>query len=192
MNQELIEGSLIKKAHERLVEILQPGDLAVDATLGNGHDTLFLADCLGIEGCVIGFDVQQGAIDSTRERLLSAGVSSSCFQLYLESHDQISKRVADGDAAAVVFNLGYLPGADKSLITQVGTTLEALSQALVSLRRGGLLSVMCYPGHDGGDVEAREVTQWFENLGAKVNEVSLVKRAGSAETSPFLLVAVKS
>ena len=63
MNQELIEGSLIKQAHARLAEVLQPGDLAVDATLGNGHDTLFLANCIEAQGCLIGFDVQQGAID---------------------------------------------------------------------------------------------------------------------------------
>jgi 16S rRNA C1402 N4-methylase RsmH len=121
-----VEWGLLEKAHEMIESSVGVGDMVVDATLGNGHDTLFLAQCVGPTGKVIGFDVQQAALDATRKRLLVAGIGESSFELHLESHVQILEYVPFG-VSAVVFNLGYLPGADKSVITQVATTLEALT-----------------------------------------------------------------
>lgn len=195
IHEEVVTGRLIDHAHEVIGAAVTEGDVVVDATLGNGYDTLFLARCAGKTGKVIGFDVQQMALDATRRRLLDHvdnGVALSSFQLCLESHDQISCRVKSGEAAAMMFNLGYLPGADKSLITETETTLAALAQAMICLRPGGVLTVMCYPGHDGGDTEAQKVVLWAGGLGGVAESVSLIRQETSRALSPFLIVVTKS
>ena len=192
IHEEVTARRLIDYAHAMITDVATEGAVVVDATLGNGYDTLFLAKCVGREGVVVGFDVQQLAIDATRKRLLDGSVESSRFHLYLDSHDQMSKRVTQGSAAAIMFNLGYLPGADKSLITESETTLKALAQAVTCLRSGGVLSVMCYPGHEGGDTEAQKVVLWADGLGGDAERVSLVRQERSRELSPFLIVVTKS
>lgn len=39
-------------------QVLQPGDVAVDATCGNGHDSLFMAQCIGSTGHLHAVDLQ--------------------------------------------------------------------------------------------------------------------------------------
>lgn len=188
---DVVEWSLTRKAHELIASVVGPGDVVVDATTGNGHDTLFLAGCVGPEGKVIGFDVQQKALDETRFRLLSEGVGDSNVALHCESHDQLAKHVVRERIAAVVFNLGYLPGADKELITQAETTLDALSQSVTCLRKGGLLSVMCYPGHAGGDSEALAVQQWMDQCDDGILDICCYQRKDARITTPFLFSAFK-
>lgn len=190
MKLSLSEGSLLKKSHAFVSAVVRPGDVVVDATMGNGYDTLFLVQSVGSAGKVIGFDVQEQALVSTQKRLLEAGVASSNFELHRVSHAELAEYAPSG-VAAVLFNLGYLPGADKSLITQVETTLDALRQSLACLRSGGLLSVMCYPGHAGGDTEAEAVKRWMEKVEGVDADVQMVQRTGALEKSPFLLAAVK-
>lgn len=191
MVYDVVEWSLTRKAHELLAGVIAPGDVVVDATTGNGHDTLFLAGCVGSQGQVIGFDVQQKALDETRGRLVREGVSDRNVELYCESHAQLANHVARDSIAAVVFNLGYLPGADKALITQTETTLIALSQAVSCLRMGGLLSVMCYPGHAGGDVEALAVQQWMDQGDDEILDICCYQRQEAKVTTPFLFSALK-
>jgi len=190
MKLSLSEGSLLKKSHALVSVVVRQGDVVVDATMGNGYDTLFLAQCVGSSGKVIGFDVQEKALVATGRRLLAAGVLASSFNLHRVSHAKLSEYVPSG-VAAVLFNLGYLPGADKSLITQVETSLDALAQSLACLRSGGLLSVMCYPGHAGGDKEAEAVKRWMEEIDGVDADVQMVQSTRALEKSPFLLVAVK-
>ena len=180
----VIQGSLLEEAHALVSAKIRPGDAAVDATVGNGHDTLFLAQCVGPKGKVIGFDVQQQALDNARHRLQDSEVS---INLHCVGHEEMDSYVQHR-VAAVMFNLGYLPGSDKSTITQTETTLLALGKALALLECGGLLSVMCYPGHAGGDVESHAVTGFFENL----DGCRMFRREGTGEKSPFLLVAQKN
>lgn len=188
---EWIEGSLIQTAHARVRSAVEAGDTVLDATLGNGHDTLFLAECVGPDGLVIGFDIQPAALDASRERLLAAGVDASCFRLHLQSHAKLAERV-DGSLSAVMFNLGYLPGADKSLITHEATTLTALDAAVGCLCAGGLLSVMCYPGHPGGEREAEQVRDWFAGRSEEFDSLQWVRRSGARAQSPFLLIGQKT
>ena len=190
MNHETVEGALLQKVHELVAAVVEAGDIVVDATIGNGHDTLFLAQCVGVTGKVVGFDVQLGALESTRMRLLNAGIEESNFELHHQSHAQMTAYVSGG-VSAVVFNLGYLPGADKSVITMVETTLAALRQAMDCLGLGGLLTVMCYPGHSGGDTEAVAVKQWMQDQDGKTAEVCHIQRKPAGERSPFLFVATK-
>jgi 16S rRNA C1402 N4-methylase RsmH len=191
MRYGVVEWSLTRKAHELIAEVVGLGDAVVDATMGNGHDTLFLARCVGTDGKVIGFDVQQKALDETRRRLLSEGIADSNVELHHESHDQLSNHVIPDSIAAVVFNLGYLPGADKALITQVNTTLNALTQSVSCLRKGGVLSVMCYPGHSGGDKEASAVKQWMNQCEGSSLDICCYRRREAKSNTPFLFSALK-
>lgn len=153
-------------AHEVVAEAVQAGDIAVDATAGNGHDTVFLAGLVGDSGRVLAFDVQAAAIESSRARVEAAGLSDR-VELFHESHARLAERVSGG-VAAVMFNLGYLPGADHAVITETDETIRALDAAVSVLRPGGVVTIVCYPGHAGGDVEAAAVSDWARERGGEV------------------------
>lgn len=157
---------LTSLAQQAVAAVLEPGDLAVDATLGNGHDTLFMARCIAPHGRVFGFDVQPAALSSARARLAAAGLERLA-ELELCGHERMRERLPaawHGRVAAVMFNLGYLPGADKTLVTRAETTLAALDQALALLRPGGLVSLLLYRGHAGAGDEVAAVEDWLGRL----------------------------
>lgn len=154
---------LTQRAHEAVAEVLSPGDLALDATAGNGHDTVFLAEQVGDSGYVWAFDVQQAAIDESRRRLETAALAAR-GRLIHDSHANMALYLPDdarGKVAAVMFNLGYLPGSDRRLVTDAGNTLAALDAALELLRPGGLVSLMVYRGHPGGREEWHAIQEWL-------------------------------
>ena len=170
-----------------MADRLQPGDVAIDATLGNGHDTLFLAQTVGPEGHVHGFDVQLAALESTRRRLMEAGILETSFTLHHASHAELSTRLPEADRArvrGVMFNLGYLPGSDKSLITETESTRAATRAALELLQPGGLMTVVVYPGHDGGADEARMIAAWAETLPAREVEVQHLRPVNRSAAPP--------
>ena len=154
---------LTQTAHDTARSLLHEGDLAVDATAGNGHDTLFLANTVGQAGHVYAFDIQPAALDATGHRLKKAALTA-CVTLILASHTRMHAHLPPtwkGNVAAIFFNLGYLPGGDHSIITSPATTLPALDAAATLLKIGGLLSILVYPGHTGGIEEASAVHQWI-------------------------------
>lgn len=153
-------------AQQEVGKLLHAGDLAVDATIGNGHDCLFLARSVAPGGRVIGFDVQTAALDAARSRLDEAGLAG-LVDLYHRGHEHMADTVPTtwrGRLAAVMFNLGYLPGGDKAVITHASTTLPALRQGFALLRTGGLLTVMLYRGHSGADDEVSAVSDWIAGM----------------------------
>jgi len=150
-----------------------PGAWVVDATAGNGHDTLLLAQCTGPTGRVFAFDLQSAAISATRARLSEAGALEQCT-LILDGHEHKARLLpsdANGKLAAVMFNLGWLPGQDKNCITRKETTLIALQTSIEWLQAGGLLTIVVYPNHVGGDEEALAVAEWALALSDKTFEV---------------------
>lgn len=138
------------------VQAVAPGTTAVDATAGNGHDTVMLARAVGEAGRVYAFDVQDAAIDATWARCAAAGVDAR-VELVRDSHANMAKHVS-GPVSLVMFNLGYLPGADKSCVTQPASTLAASRAALGLLGPLGALLWVVYPGHDGGAEERAVLT----------------------------------
>lgn len=155
--------SAVKFSHSVVSSCVSTGDIVVDATAGNGHDTKFLAEMVGDRGCVYAFDIQQEALDQTRKRLGEAGLFSR-VRLIKTGHENMSEYV-DDEPTAVMFNLGYLPGgSNKRVITRPDTTLEAMGEALTLLRPGGVITVVMYPGHDGGLVELEEVVKFCARL----------------------------
>lgn len=157
---------IVDQAKAILSEKLNAGDWVIDATAGNGHDTLFLKQCVGEEGKVWAFDVQAQALEQTQLRLSEAGFKAGVEYIHA-GHEHLLEKIpeaAQGKIAAIMFNLGYLPGGDKALITKTETTLSALNQSLEVLEPGGILSIILYPGHSGGNEEAEAVLRWGKSL----------------------------
>lgn len=177
-------------AQQILRGIIREGDRVVDATAGNGHDTIFLAECVGDTGGVLAFDVQEAAIISARSRVAQAGYSER-VGFFHESHERLDRHVADGSVAAVMFNLGYLPGADHQLTTEVAVTLAALEKSAHALKPGGVLSMICYPGHPAGAAEAEAVENWLLARAGAGWRVVKYGALGTRRPAPFLLLAGK-
>jgi tRNA A58 N-methylase Trm61 len=170
--------------------MISPGSLVIDATAGNGHDTVFLAERVGASGRVLAFDVQQAALLATRSRVTEAGILGR-VELILKSHLRMGEHADPGSVAAVMFNLGYLPGQGHELTTEVGETLAALETATGLLQGGGALSVVCYPGHPAGAIEAEAVESWMSQLTAAGWRVARYGAIGTRRPAPFLLLASK-
>ena len=190
MNKRL---SLTAQAHTMIQQYLMAGDFAIDATVGNGHDTLFLAKQVGTKGKVFGFDVQQQAIDSTLSRLEGENITETA-QLFHHSHHKMKQYIPidfHGKIKAIMFNLGYLPGSDKSIITETDSTLVALEQSIYLLDASGILTITAYPGHSGGDTETDEVKRWLDHLSSDHYNIQTIV-SSDKETAPRLYVIQKT
>lgn len=153
-------------AHAAVAERLVPGAFAVDATAGNGHDTVFLAEAVGPTGRVLAFDIQSAAIRATRARLEERGCAAQ-VELVEGCHSALTEMLPKGPRIrAAMFNLGYLPGSDKQATTRFATTRRALEACLEHLDGQGIISVMAYRGHPGGAEEAGAVSELFSALPA--------------------------
>ena len=141
---------------------MQPGDIAIDATCGAGYDSSVLASldlsCLHI------FDIQKAALDLTKERL---GNFPQKFKFYELCHSKISEAAKSGTVKLVVYNLGYLPGSDKTIKTLPETTLKSLQCALDLIAPGGAISITCYPGHLEGALEETALLSFCRTLSPK-------------------------
>lgn len=167
---------------------VQAGDLVIDATAGNGHDTVFLAGCVGEKGRVIAYDIQEAAIRSASERVEDAGFSSR-VGFHQRSHATMANHAPHGSVAAVMFNLGYLPGEDHQLTTESVETIAALEAAALVLKPGGIMTVVCYPGHDAGVGESAAAEAWMTARSANGWRVAKYAMLGTMRPAPFLLVA---
>jgi predicted methyltransferase len=157
---------ITQRAHELILEVLQPGDIAVDATIGNGHDTLFLAQAVGEKGKVYGFDIQQDALDATYKRLQKHHMENR-VSLFHAGHEVMPILLPEnikGSVKAIMFNLGYLPGGDKTRTTHISTTLSALEAALHLLNTGGRITILAYTGHPGGTEETNAIIEWANQI----------------------------
>lgn len=184
-----MNGRPIEMAHEVVRPVVKEGDLVVDATAGNGHDTVFLAQAVGATGRVVAYDTQALAIDATRRRMQTAGLIER-VDLRQESHGKMLELIGREKASAVMFNLGYLPGGDHSLTTEATETLKALTQALFVLRPGGIVTVICYTGHPGGMLEACSVVAGLRRICRNRTIPGLSVKVGKRprKDAPFLVV----
>lgn len=167
-------------------QVVEEGDLAIDATLGNGHDCAFLAALVGTSGKVIGYDIQEEALFSTSQKLKEHGLASH-VTLHQQCHSEISSLTLEKAPSAIMFNLGYLPGGNHKIITQSETTLTALNAALEILKVGGRLTVVCYPSHEGGETETDAVEKLFSQLELRDFSVIKVNPLNVKSTSPYLI-----
>jgi SAM-dependent methyltransferase len=177
-------------AHLLMRQPLEAGDWAVDATVGNGHDTLLLAELVGPSGRVLGFDVQDAALAAAAER--ADGLPQ--VRLVHAGHEKLAEHLpGNGPAsghdqlAAVMFNLGYLPGGAKHITTRPETTLAGLGQALEHLQIHGLVTLVLYPGHPGGTEESAAVKSYAQGLTGNF-AVTQHSRINALRPAPELLV----
>ena len=174
-------------AHLLIRRRLQPGDSAVDATLGNGHDTLFLAQLVGESGRVWAFDPQPEAHAAAKVEFAAQGVDPGRVTFLEAGHETMAAHLT-GSVQVIMFNLGYLPGGDKSYTTRTPTTLAALQAAVGLLASGGLLTVVAYPGHAGGDEEGEAVAAMLAELPTPW-KVYRYQSLNARRPAPYLLVA---
>ena len=185
--------SLVNIAHEFIKKRLHSGDIAIDATVGNGHDTLFLVEQVSASGLVFGFDIQQSAINATQQKLQSTE-HYNCLTLIQANHADMATKLPlkhHKHINTIMFNLGYLPGGDKTVITSTDSTLAALSSALKLLAPKGIITVMAYPGHPGGDLEASSVKNWCDQLAPHCYKFQLINSSDTNLSAPKLFVIEK-
>lgn len=151
-------------SHQLLSECVQPGDIVVDATMGNGHDTVFLAELVGKTGKVHAFDIQAQALEKTRQRLKEVNLTER-VALHLSGHEHVLDYLGQAETIqAAIFNLGYLPNSDKTCITLPETTKQALDALLSRLNPKGRIIVVSYYGHTGGKEELQAVDTYCQQL----------------------------
>ncbi|MCI9450279.1 MAG: methyltransferase domain-containing protein [Clostridiales bacterium] len=177
---------LLALQKEFLSSHLHEGNTAVDFTMGNGYDTVFLSKAVGKTGSVTAFDIQSSALDSTRENLRKNDCPDN-WRLICASHDRAHEFI-NGKIKAGMFNLGYLPGSgNKSLTTERRTTLPAVRRAISMLDSDAVLTVAVYPGHAEGTAEGRELEKYLSSLSRFHFSVSQIKMLNSPD-SPFFMV----
>lgn len=173
-------------AADYLRRVLREGDTVIDATMGNGQDTLFLCELVGETGHVYAFDVQQEAVDRTRERLTQATVAQRAT-LILAGHETMAEHVTQ-PVQAVVFNLGWLPGAQHAVTTLEKTTLLAVQAACELIIPGGLVTVCIYPGHPEGRRELEALQEFAASLNVRKLNVLWHRFLNAPPHTPQLLL----
>ena len=164
-----------QQVHHALQLKLPEHAIAIDATAGNGHDSLFLAQQLGNKGHLYAFDIQTDAIAQTRQRLAAHALQSTAT-LRCCNHADILQHIpaaVHGHVDVIVFNLGYLPHSRHRLITSTTSTLSALNAAIRLLAPSGYISILAYPGHPGGHDETEAVKHWARQLPGHLFDVHI-------------------
>lgn len=175
---------LLDLQKELILTHLRPGDVAVDFTMGNGHDTEFLCRTVGEKGHVYAFDIQEAAVASTRANLAASGCPENYTLIHASHH--LVRDYVQCPIRAGMFNLGYLPGGDKSITTMRQTTLPAIEAAISLLGPSSILSVAVYPGHAEGEAEGKLVCEYLSTLDRFRYSVAQIRILNSP-TSPFFM-----
>lgn len=152
--------------HHFIKEQVKPGDICIDATMGNGYDTALLCSLAGETGHVYAFDIQEAALANTRERLLSLSLPEN-YTLLLDSHTHMDRYADSGTVSCITFNFGYLPGGDHTKATRASTSIPAIEQGLTLLKPGGLMSLCIYSGGDSGFAERDAILPYLRELDPK-------------------------
>lgn len=180
----LVRSHLLAQPHEYRT--------AIDATVGNGFDTIFLADCVGASGMVYGFDIQN--MSAAQAEAVRRGVAER-ITLIQAGHETMLAHIptkAHGEVQAIMFNLGYLPRGDKHITTTSTTTILALEQSLALLADGGILTIACYLGHPGGQEETEAVFSFVNALPTEHYRVLHSRYVNHQRGVPPELIAVYS
>jgi len=180
-------------ARTLLETAITPGDIAVDATLGNGHDTLYLAKLVGEGGHVYGFDIQEEAVLNSRKRLVEQDLLNRTT-LFTKGHEHISECIPNGHHGKVstaIFNLGYLPGGDKSIVTKPNTTISAIEQLLTIMKPEAIIVLVIYHGHPEGAVERDKLLEFVRSIDQKKAHVLQYGYINQANNPPFIIAIEK-
>lgn len=180
-------------ARQLLSEAVTTGDICIDGTIGNGNDTLFLAQLVGESGQVFGFDIQDEAIENTTSRL----VENNCKEqvtLFHHGHEEAQRLIPTtfhGKIAGAIFNLGYLPGGDKAIVTKPKTTITAIESLLSMLKKEGVIVLVIYHGHEEGRIEKEALMGYLTSLDQKQAHVLTYQFINQKNNPPFIVAIEK-
>lgn len=178
----------------KIIELaVTEGDIVVDATIGNGHDTVMLASLVGANGHVYGFDIQEEALTNTAERLSELGISTN-VTLFNVSHNKIMTNLPEetrGKVKAAIFNLGYLPGGDKEIVTKPDSTIDAIDQLLTIMAPEGIIVLVVYHGHDEGAYERDKLLEYVSTIDQKRAHVLTYRFINQVNNPPFIIAIEK-
>ncbi len=155
--------SALNIIHRVISEKVQPGDICIDATAGRGNDTLFLAKLVGETGHVTAFDIQQDAVDSTRELLAANGMSDRADVL-LKSHSEMDEVAEENTVSCITFNFGWLPRGDHNVFTNKSTSIPAIEKGLKLLKSGGVMTLIIYYGRETGFEERDALLEYLPTI----------------------------
>lgn len=179
--------------HDLWKSFLKPGSIVCDATCGNGQDSAVLASLSLSEdqGRLFCIDIQQQAIETTSATLTSLFSKKKLSNVFFfhQSHENFPPEVTNCDL--IVYNLGYLPRGCKRLTTMVESTLTSLKNALNILKPGGVITLMCYPGHEEGYLEETSLINFTSTLDPKEHLVYHQKILNRAKAPSLLVIGKK-
>ena len=177
-------------AADYMIRSIREGDSVIDATMGNGKDTLFLCELVGETGHVYAFDVQEEAVERTKERVKEAGYDGRATPL-LAGHETMAEHVKE-PVQAVMFNLGWLPGAEHIVTTKTETTLAAVRAACNLIAPGGIVTVCVYPGHEEGTRELSALLEYAALLDVRRFNVAHHRFLNASLQTPQLILIQKN
>ncbi|MBM7692964.1 SAM-dependent methyltransferase [Peribacillus deserti] len=180
-------------ARRLLQSAVSEGDIAVDATLGNGHDTVFLASLSGESGHVYGFDIQEAAVDHSKQRIEANNLSKQ-VTLFLKGHQYIQTSIPElhaGKIKGAIFNLGYLPGGNKSVVTKAETTIQAVQQLLEWMAPEGIIVLVIYQGHPEGKLERDSLLSFISSIPQDMAHVLQYAFINQVNDPPFIIAIEK-
>lgn len=183
---------IIPYAHQLLAESIKPNETVIDATCGHGRDTLFLSRITGDQGHVLAFDIQKQAIESTRHILQTHQRDN--VSIIHDSHAMLSDYLSPemkGRIGGAVFNLGYLPKSDKTVTTRAESTIPAIDTIFNFLKKDGLIVLVVYPGHKGGQQEKEAIMEHLGRLDPKKGSVLQYSFINQRNHPPFILAIQK-
>lgn len=191
---EMEEKKMLKTAlhfsHQLLTECINPGNIVIDATMGNGHDTLFLSELVGYTGHVYAFDIQDKAIESTKKKITAQAIQNTT--LIKDGHEHAVNHLPENTKIkAAIFNLGYLPRGDKHITTTSDTTLTAINQLLSILEESGRLILVLYSGHKEGMTEKSDVLTFAQTLPQDMYSVLTYQFINQQNNPPSVLCIEK-
>lgn len=177
-------------SHQLMQETLYEGDTVIDATCGNGNDTLFLSSQVGESGRVLAFDIQYEAVEATRRKVSEHKITNT--RIFQHSHENVDQFLAENEKiGGAVFNLGYLPGSDKTIITKGVTTVQAIETLLFFLRERGVIVLVIYHGHTGGREEKEAILHYVTLLDQKHFSVLQYGYINQRNDPPFIIAIEK-
>ncbi len=185
----VIKNSLTQ-SHQIVESIVEKGDLVVDATAGNGNDTVFLAGLVGEQGRVFSFDIQENALNSTEKKLIDRQLRDR-VQLINDGHQNMKNYISE-PVKAVMFNLGYLPGGDHSIGTKGNTTIEAIKNSMELITVHGIVSIVVYYGGDSGFDEKNQVMEFIRTIDCKQFTVMRTDFVNQINCPPILICIEKN
>ena len=168
--------------HEIIRSQAEAGGCYIDATMGKGNDTLFLCELAGENGKVLAFDIQQEALDATRELLRTHGKEQQA-ELILDGHEHMDRYAMEESTDVICFNFGYLPGGDHELATKADTSVQAVETGLRLLKPGGVMALCIYSGGDTGFEEKNQILDFLRKLDSR-KYIVIVNHYYNRENNP--------